>query len=203
MTSTSIDSADTEMLRRGATAPTAADVTIATKTEWLQSHRALKSLARQSAARHYRALFDPRLASLSTTVKPSQNCGWRTFDWHASWEALEETIEPSSASYRSSSPTPLAGGLSSSLPTKSTTGLTWTECLKGTSRGLTCAQAIHGTSVSASRNLENLSESLLDASPSSAPSSCTSPTMMSFLLLSQAPLVRIWCENWTKIVCRP
>jgi len=46
----------------------------------------------------------------------------------------------------------------------------WTSAIHGT-------PAIHGTSASASRNVENPSKSTLDASPSNAPSSHTSPTM--------------------------
>jgi hypothetical protein len=36
---------------------------------------------------------------------------------------------------------------------------------------------------------------MLDASPSNALSSRTSPTMTSFWLLSQVPHVRIWCKS--------
>ena len=173
------------------------------KIGWLQSHRALESSIGRSATRHSQVRSDPRLASPSITVKPSQSCGWQTSSLHASWEALEETIEPSSGSYRSSSLTPLAGGLRSSPPTKSTTGLTWFGCFKGTSRGPTYNLVIHGTSASARRNLEDLSKSMLGTSRSNAPSCHTSPTTTSFWLLSQAPLVTIWCENWVEIVLRP
>ena len=162
-----------------------------TRTEWLLSRRALESSAGQSAARHYQARSDPRPAS----PKPSQSCGWETFGWHASWEALEGTIKPSSDSYRSSSLTPLVGGSRSSLPTRSTTGLTWSRYLMETSRGPSHVPAIRGTSASASRNQEKLFENMLDASPSNARSSRTSLTMMSFWPLSQAPRVKIWCES--------
>jgi len=157
MTSTSTTTADMGTLRNVATALTAVDVTIAMRTEWLQSRRALESSAGQSAARRCPAQFDPQPTSPSTMAKLSQNCGWRTSGWHASWEALEETIEPSSSGYHSSSPTPLVGGSRSSLPTISMTGLTWSGCSKGTSRGLTSAPATHGTLANASRNQENLS----------------------------------------------
>ena len=118
-----------------------------------------------------------------------------TSGWHASWEVLEGMIKPSSDSCRSSSPTPLEGGSMSFLPTKSTTGLTWSGYSRGNSRGPTSALATHGTSASASRNQENLSESMLITSRPSVPSSRTSPTTMSFWPLSQAPHARIWCEN--------
>jgi len=59
MTSTSTITADTGTLRSEATTLTMADVTIATRTEWLQSRRVLESLAGRSAARHYKARFDP------------------------------------------------------------------------------------------------------------------------------------------------
>ena len=195
MTSTSITIADAGTQKSVATALTTAGSTIVTRIRWPRSHRVVESLAGKSAAHRYRARFDPRPASPNTTVKPSQNCGLQISGWHARWEALEEMIEPSSGSYRSFSPTPLVGGSRSSLPNKSTTGPTWSRCLKGTSRGLTYTPAIRGTSVSASRNLENLSDSMLDASPSSAPSSRTSPTMTSFWLSSRAPPVKIWYES--------
>jgi len=54
-TSTSIAAAGTGTQRSAATAPTTVDDTTATKTEWLQNHRALESSAEQSIARH----FDP------------------------------------------------------------------------------------------------------------------------------------------------
>jgi len=106
-TSTSIDAANTVTLRNEATTPTVADATIVTRTGWLQSHQVLESSVGRSVARHCRARSDPRPASPNTTAKPSQNYGWRIFGWHASWEALEETIEPSSSNCRFSSPTHL------------------------------------------------------------------------------------------------
>ena len=78
ITSTSTATADMETLRNVATALTAVDVTIAMRTESLQSRRALESSAGQSAARRCPAHFDPRPASPSTMAKPSQNCGWGT-----------------------------------------------------------------------------------------------------------------------------
>ena len=138
---------------------------------------------------------DPRPASPNTTAKPSQSYGWWIFGWHATWEAPEGTIEPSFGSFCFSSPTLLAGGSRNSRPTKSTTRPIWSGCSRETSRGPTSASAIHGTLASVSRNLENLSENTLDASPSNARSSHTSPTMTSFWRLSQAPPVRIWCDN--------
>ena len=195
MTSTSTAAADMGTLRSMATAPTAVDIMTAMRTGWLQSHQALESSVEGSTACHCPAHFDPQPASPSTTAKLNQNCGWRTSGWPASWEATEETIGPSSGSYHSSSPTPLVDSSRSSLPTKSTTRLTWSGCSKGTSRGLTSALATRGISKNASRNRENLSESMLVASRSSTPSSRTSPTTTSFWRLSQAPLARIWCES--------
>ena len=198
MTSTSIAAADMEMQRSAATGPTAADDTTAMKTEWLQNHRAFESLAEQFAACHCQARFDRQPTSPSTTAKPSQSCGWQTSGWHTSWEVHEETIEPSSANYRSSSLTLPADGSRNSTLTRSTTGPIWFGCSKETSRGPTYTPAIHGTSASASRNQENLSESMLDASRSNVLSFRTSPTMMSFWPLSQAPHARIWCGNWVE-----
>ena len=120
MTSTSIVAVDMGMQRSAATAPTAADDTIATKTGWPQNHQALESSVEQCAARHCQTRFDPRPALPNTTAKPSQSCGWQTSGLHASWEVLEETIEPSSTNYRSFSSTPLADGSRNSLPTRST-----------------------------------------------------------------------------------
>jgi len=50
MTSTIIVAAGMEMQKSAATAPTAVDDTTATRTEWLQNHRALESSAEQSTA---------------------------------------------------------------------------------------------------------------------------------------------------------
>jgi hypothetical protein len=71
MTSTSIAAVGMGTQRSAATAPTAADVTTTTRTEWLQSHRALESSAEQSAARRCPVRFDLRLASPNTMAKPS------------------------------------------------------------------------------------------------------------------------------------
>ena len=180
MTSTSIAATGMGTQRSTAKAPTVADNTTATKIEWLKNHRALESSAEQSTAHRCQARVDPQPASPNTTVKPNQNCGWRTSGWPASWEVLEETIEPSFANYCSSSPTPPADGLRNSPLTRSTIGPIWYGCSKETSRGPTYDPAIHRTSTSASRNQENLSKSTLDASRSSALSFRTSPTMTSF-----------------------
>ena len=75
MTSMSIAAAGMGMQRSAATAPTAVDDTIATKTEWLQNHRALESSAEQSAARRCPVRSDPRPALPNTMVKPSPSCG--------------------------------------------------------------------------------------------------------------------------------
>ena len=190
--STSIDAASTVTLRNGAIAPTVVDAMTATRTRWLQSLQALESLVERFIVHRYRARSDPQLASPSTTAKLSQNYGWRISGWHASWEALKGTIEPSSGSFHFSYPTLLVGIL---RKIKSTTRPIWSGCSREISRGPTSALAICGTSASASRNLENLSESTLDASPSNAQISHTSPTITSFWRLSQAPHVRIWCGN--------
>ena len=79
-TSTSIVGVDMGMQRSAATALTAAGDTTATRTGWPQNHWALACSAEQSAARRCPARFDPRLALLNTTAKPSQNCGWWTSD---------------------------------------------------------------------------------------------------------------------------
>ena len=192
MRSTSIDAASMGMPRSEATAPTVAHSMTAMRTGWHQSHRALESSVEQFIARHCQARSDPRLASPNTMAKPSQSYGWRN---HASLEALEGMIEPSSGNFHFSSLTLLAGGSRNSRPTKYTTGPTWSGCSRETSRGLASAPAIHGTSANANRDLENLSKSTLDASPSSTWSSRTSPTMTSFWHSSQASLVRIWCKR--------
>ena len=182
---------------------TVADATTAMRTEWLQSSRALESLAGRSAACHCLAPFDPQPALPSTTVRPSQSYGWRTSGWHASWEELEETIELSSDSSNFSSLTPLAGGSRNSRPTKFMTGPTWLECSREISREPTSAPATRGISASVSRKLENLSDSTPDASPSNAQSSHTSPTMMSSWHLCRAPPTRTWCGSWDAIARRP
>ena len=202
-TSTSIAAAGMGMPRSAATLPTTVDDTTVMRTEWLQNHWVLESSAEQSTARCCPAHFDPRPASRNTTAKPSPSCGWQTFGWHASWEVPEETIEPSYANYHSFSPTPLTDGSRSSQPTKSTTGLIWSEYSKATLRGPTYDPAIHGTSASASKNQEKLSESTPDASRSSALSFRTSPTMMSFWPLSQAPPVKTWRGSWVETALRP
>ena len=180
MTSTSIIAVGMGMQRCAATAPTAVDDTIATRTEWLQNRQDLESSAEQSTACRCPIRFDPRPASPNTTAKPSPSCGWQTSGWHASSEVLEEMIEPSSTNYRSSSLIPLADGSRSSQPTRSMTGPIWSAYSKATSKGPTYAPTIRGTSASASKNQEKLSESTLDASRSSAPSFRTSPTTTSF-----------------------
>ena len=147
--------------------------------------------------------FRPRPTLPNTTVKPSQSCGWQTSGEHVSWEALEETIELSSASYHSSSPTPLADGSRSSPPTRFTTGPIWFGYSRATSKRPTYDPPTRGTSANASRNQEKLSESTLDASRSSALSSRTSPTMTSFWRLSQATRVRTWYGNWVETGLRP
>ena len=76
-TSMSIVAVDTGMQRSAVIAPTAAGDTTATRIGWPQNHRALACSAERSAARRCSARFDPRLALLNTTVKPSQNCGWQ------------------------------------------------------------------------------------------------------------------------------
>jgi len=113
-TSMSIATARMGMQRSAATVPTTVDDTTAMRTEWLQNHRALESSAEQSVACRCPARFDPSPASPNTMAKPSQSYGWQTSGWHASWEVPKETIEPSSANYRSFSPTPLADGSRSS-----------------------------------------------------------------------------------------
>jgi len=69
MTSMSITTAHTGMQRSAAIAPTAADDTTATRTEWLQNRRALESSAVQSTALHCQTRFDPRPALLNITAK--------------------------------------------------------------------------------------------------------------------------------------
>jgi hypothetical protein len=103
--------------------------------------------------------------------------------------------ELSSASCHSSSRIPFTGGLKNSLPIRSTIGLISSRCSRETSKGPTYAPVIHATSASASRNQGNPNDSTLEASPSNALSSRTSPTMMSFWPLSQTPHARIWCES--------
>ena len=195
MTPMSIAAAGMGMRRSTATAPTAVDDTTATRTEWRQNCRALESSAEQSAARQCQTHFNPRPALLNITTKRSQSCGWQTSDWHASWEVLEETIEPSSANYHSFSLIPLADGSRSSQPTRSIIGPIWSEYLKATLKGPTYDLAIHGTSASASKNQEKLSESTLDASRSSAPSFRTSLTMTSYWPFSQEPPAKTWCGS--------
>jgi len=62
MTSTSTAATNMGLPRNAATALTAVDVTIATRTEWLQSHQALESSAGQSTARRCQVHFDPQPA---------------------------------------------------------------------------------------------------------------------------------------------
>ena len=65
-------------------------------------------------------------------------------------------------------------GSRSSRPTRSTIGSIWSEYSRVISRGPTYSPATRGTSTSASRSQEKLSESMFDASRSSAPS-CRTP----------------------------
>jgi len=53
MTSMNINVVDTGTLKSEAIALTTADVTIGTRTEWIQSSRALESSIGQSTARRY------------------------------------------------------------------------------------------------------------------------------------------------------
>ena len=77
-TSTKIVAVDMGMQKNAVTAPTAAGDTTATMIGWPQNRRALGCSAEQSAARRCPARFDPRPASLNTTARPSQSCGWQT-----------------------------------------------------------------------------------------------------------------------------
>ena len=70
-TSMSIVAIDMGMQRSAVTALTTAGGTTATRTEWPRNHRVLACSTERSAAHHYPARFDPRLALLNTTVKPS------------------------------------------------------------------------------------------------------------------------------------
>ena len=79
----------------------------------------------------------------------------------------------------------------------------WVDLVRvfeGTSRGPTYGPATRGTSASARRCQEKLSESRLDASQSNAP---TSQTTTSSWPLSQTPPAEIWCRNWVGIALRP
>ena len=77
-TSTRIIAVGMGTQKSAVTAPTAAGDTTATRTGWPRNHRALGCSAEQSAARRCPARFDPRPASLNTTVRPSQSYGWQT-----------------------------------------------------------------------------------------------------------------------------
>jgi len=74
-TSASTVVADMGMQRSAGTAPTAAGDTTVTRTELPQNYQVLACLAEQPIARRCPAHFDPLLALLSTTARPSQNCG--------------------------------------------------------------------------------------------------------------------------------
>ena len=74
-TSTRIVVVDMGTQKNTVTAPTAVGDTTATRTGWPRNRRALRSSAEQSAVRRCPSRFDPRLASLNTTVKPSQSYG--------------------------------------------------------------------------------------------------------------------------------
>jgi hypothetical protein len=162
-----------------ATTLTVAGATTPMRTRWLESRRGLESSAGQSATCHYPTRFDPQAVSPNTMVRLRQNYGWQTSAWHANWVGLDEMIEPSSDSYCSYSVIPLTGGSKNTLPTKFTTRPTWSECSRGISNGPISAHTTRGISANASRRPKNLFESTLDASPSYAPSSHTSPTMTS------------------------
>ena len=201
MTSTNTDAAIMETLKSEAMVLIVADATTAAMTRWLQSRRAIESLVGQSTTRHYLAHSDTQPVSPSIMARPNRNYGWQISDWHASWEVLKETIEPSSNNSHFSSPTPLPDGSRNSRTTKSTTGPIWSEYSRETSRGPTSASATHGTSASASKSLESPSESCHPSTElSSARSSHTSPTMMSSWCSYQALPVKIWCESWDKII---
>ena len=77
-TSTRIIAVGMGTQKSAVTPPTAAGDTTATRTGWPWNCRAPGCSAEQSAARRCLARFDPRLASLNTTARPSQSCGWQT-----------------------------------------------------------------------------------------------------------------------------
>ena len=86
-------------------------------------------------------------------------------------------------------------GSRNSQPIRFTTGLTWSESSRVTSKGPIYGQGTRGTSANASRRQERLFGSTLDASRSSALSCHTSPTTTSSWRLSRAPPVETWCGN--------
>ena len=90
---------------------------------------------------------------------------------------------------------PPADGSRSSRPIRSTTGPTWSEYSRATSKGPTYGPATRGTSASASRSQEKLFESMLDASRSSAPSCRTSLATTSSWPSSRVPPAEIWCGS--------
>jgi hypothetical protein len=133
----------------------------------------------------------PRLPSPSTRGRQGRNCGSRTTGWPASW--VERTmITSSSTTSPCSSPTPPEPGWSICVLRRSPTGTTWSKPSPETSRAHTCALRTPGISEAAASSRENPCGTTSGDFRSSAPSCPTSPTRMSSVRSSSAPLAATW-----------
>jgi hypothetical protein len=134
---------------------------------------------------------EPRLPSPSTRGRQGRNCGSRTTGWPASW--VERTMTTSSsATSPCSSPTPPEPGWNICVLRRSPNGTTWSKPSPATFRAHTCALGTPGTSEAAASSRENPSGTTSDDFRSSAPSCPTSPTQMSLVHFSLAPLAATW-----------
>jgi hypothetical protein len=134
---------------------------------------------------------EPRLPSLSIRRKQGRNYGLRTTGWPTSW--VERTMTTSSSvTSPCSSPTPPEPGWSICLLRRSPTGTIWSKPSLETARAHTCTLGTIGTSEAAASSQGNPCETTSGDFQSSAPSCPTSPTQMSSVRSSPAPLVVTW-----------
>jgi hypothetical protein len=193
-TSTTVTTVEPTSMRRctEATTPGVGDATTAGRIGAPHPNHPVREISAGPYDGHRpRPGSEPRLPSPSTRGSQSQNCGSRTTGWPASW--VERTMTTSSsATFPCSSPTPPEPGWSICLLRRSPTGTTWSKPSLATSRAHTCALGTLGISEATVISRENPRGTTSGDFRSSAPSYPTSPTRMSSVCSSPAPLAAIW-----------
>jgi hypothetical protein len=193
-TSTTVATVEpTSMIRCAeATTPGVGDATTAGRIRAPRPNHPVRKLsAGPYDGRRSRPDSEPRLPSPSTRGRQGRNCGSRTTGWPASW--VERTMTTSSsATSPCSSPTPPEPGWNICVLRRSPNGTTWSKPSPATFRAHTCALGTPGTSEAAASSRENPSGTTSDDFRSSAPSCPTSPTQMSLVHFSLAPLAATW-----------
>jgi hypothetical protein len=175
-----------------ATTPGVGDATTAGRIGAPRLNRLVrKPLAGPYDGRRSRPVSEPRLPSPSTRGKQGQNCGLRTTGWPASW--VERTMTTSSSV---TSPLFLSDAARASLEHLPPAQISsWDDLVKAFARnfqGNTCALGTPRISEAAARSQENPCGTRSGDFRSSAPSCPTSPTQMSSVRSSPAPLAATW-----------